>query len=437
MPQKKAPTKRHISLKLFIVLAFVSLGALLVVGNAMLSLSYFVTGMDSSIGRQMDKVVENYLRDPAMATQLFDDYPITSSWSEQPQVVQAAFSQPPEREGMIHKAMQQQSLIHRPSAIYFALRFTTPSGDRFMSHQVVPGTGPQLLTQQRSSLRTLLWISAGSALLLGLAIWLVMRRVSRPIGALGKWARGLNQHSLQEPAPDFNYPELNDFAELVRNSLTSAQRGLEREQRFLRHTSRELRGPLNEVRDNVELLSRLQAAAEQQVDLRQLQALERIERASETMQQLTETLQWLSQERIDQLPARPMQLDELLHELVDQMRYLLRGKDVDVQLKTDVYSMILAEAPARVVLGNLIRNAFQHSNEGEVKILQLHNCVRVSSRAPDVDAQEDAGYVPGLQLTAQLAGKLGWRYLSTRKDRRHLAELWLQPPHADAAARRG
>lgn len=429
MSYMKALKMRQISLKWFVALAFLSLGILLVVGYTMLSLNYFVNGMDTAIGRNMEKVAQSYLTDPATAAQLFDDYPVTSRWGEQPQTIQRAFAQPPAREGVLYKELDQPNFLGRPSAVFFALRFTTPGGDRFMSYQIIAGQVPRLLTHHRGSFRTLMWISLGSALTLGLLIWLVMRRVSRPIAALGNWARGLNERTLNNPAPNFNYPELNDFAELVRTSLSSAQRGLEREHRFLRHTSHELRTPISVVRNNVELLSKLQEASGQQIDLRQLQAIERIDRASQTMQHLTETLLWLSRDNLDTLPARPVQLDMLVQELVEQMRYLLRGKDVDVQITTDPHSIQLAEAPARIVLGNLIRNAFQHCSEGDVSIVQQQNCVRVSnSVSPEVDEhREDLGFGLGLQLTTQLTDKLGWRYQNQQQEQRQIAELWLQP----------
>jgi signal transduction histidine kinase len=435
----KASKKRRISLRWFVALAFLSLGILLVVGYTLLSLNYFINGMDNAMGRNMDKVAQSYLTDPVMAAQLFEEYPVTSQWSEQPQVIQRAFARPPEREGILYKQLEQPNVMARPSAIYFATRFTTPGGDRFLSHQMIPGEAPRLMTEHRGSLQTLLLISLACALSLGLLIWLVMQRVSRPVSALGRWAHKLNEQTLSQPPPDFSYPELNEFAELVRSSLSTAQRGLEREHRFLRHTSHELRTPISVVRNNVELLNRLQESSDQQVDLRQLQAIERIDRASQSMLHLTETLLWLSRDNMDNLPASPVQLDNLVRELVEQMRYLLRGKDVDVQVKTDPYSMKLAEAPARIVLGNLIRNAFQHSSEGEVKILQLHNCVRISNTLSSNEQSpgKDLGAGLGLQLTTQLTTKLGWRYHNQQKQHRQLAELWLQPPHADAAARRG
>ena len=147
MSYMKVLKMRQISLKWFVALAFLSLGILLVVGYTMLSLNYFVNGMDTAIGRNMEKVAQSYLTDPATAAQLFDDYPVTSRWGEQPQTIQRAFAQPPAREGVLYKELDQPNFLGRPSAVFFALRFTTPGGDRFMSYQIIAGQVPRLLTQ--------------------------------------------------------------------------------------------------------------------------------------------------------------------------------------------------------------------------------------------------------------------------------------------------
>ena len=63
MSYMKVLKMRQISLKWFVALAFLSLGILLVVGYTMLSLNYFVNGMDTAIGRNMEKVAQSYLTD--------------------------------------------------------------------------------------------------------------------------------------------------------------------------------------------------------------------------------------------------------------------------------------------------------------------------------------------------------------------------------------
>ncbi|MEB3733551.1 histidine kinase dimerization/phospho-acceptor domain-containing protein [Halopseudomonas pachastrellae] len=60
-----------------------------------------------------------------------------------------------------------------------------------------------------------------------------------------------------------------------------------------RFTSHELRTPISVIRANVELLERLRAQSRIDPAMEQ-QALDRIDRASLTMQHLTETLLWLA-----------------------------------------------------------------------------------------------------------------------------------------------
>lgn len=438
MSKIKLQKKRGISLKWFASLAFVALAIMLVIGYMLLSLNYFINGTDTAMGRNMERVVQSYLSNPTATTELFADYPVSSQWGEQPLAIQSAFASPPEREGVLYKQLEQANLLSRPSAFYFAIRFTTPSGDRFMSHQVIPGQASHLLTQHRGISRTLMWASFAGALLLALLIWLAMLRVSRPLAALRNWTRDLNEKTLSQPTPDFSYPELNDFAELVHTSLRSAQQGLRREHRFLSDASQEMRGPLNEIDESAELLRKLQEAHGQQPDLRQLQAIERIHGASQSMHHLTDTLLWLSQENLHSQPPQSIQLDVLVHELVEQMRYLLRGKDIDVQVKTDPYNITLAAAPAKIVLGNLLHHAFQHSHEGEIRVLQAHNCLRISYPYPARQEQHtgEKNLRLGLQLTTQLTRKLGWRYHSKQAKQRQLVELWLQAPASGSKSQR-
>ena len=75
--------------------------------------------------------------------------------------------------------------------------------------------------------------------------------------------------------------------------------------------------------------------------------------------------------------------------------------------------MDLAEIPARIILANLIRNAFQHTNQGEITIQQTGNTVIITNtetHAESEAATQDLGFGLGIQLTAQLAEKLAWDY---------------------------
>ena len=114
----------------------------------------------------------------------------------------------------------------------------------------------------------------------------------------------------------------------------------------------------------------------------------------------------------------------LLRQLIEESGYLLKSKAVEVELQTETCSLHLPEIAVRIVLGNLIRNAFQHTWEGRVLIRQTGNQVQIENVQNDnVDAVSDQGSGLGLELTRQLVARLGWVYESTSRASGHTASV--------------
>ena len=144
------------------------------------------------------------------------------------------------------------------------------------------------------------------------------------------------------------------------------------------------------------------------------------------MQHLTETLLWLSRNDVESLPGKQLDLELQIKELVDELNYLLIRKNVELQVSTTPYTMVLPEFPARIVLGNLIRNAFQHSWEGPITFEQMDNRVVISNpQSSDGSISQDQGFGLGLQLTAKLSTKLGWQYQDDSAGEKHTTTLTL------------
>ncbi|WP_165857756.1 sensor histidine kinase [Marinobacter sp. JSM 1782161] len=404
---------RQIRLKWQLAAIFLGLGALLVGGYSLLAAHYFMLGMDSTMVGALERAVERYEDQRAGGTVQPDVGPftVTSSWQEQPEAVRRALPQPPHGPATLAKQHTEGQDGHR-GRLYFAMRFQSDGGDLFISHAISRKQVSDLVEDTiHNNLNALLIISIGSALALAAVIWLVMRRVAKPVARLGEWAHGLETGNLRDPLPDFRYPELNELAGLVRSSLSSLENSLEREHRFLRHTSHELRTPISVIRNNVELIRSLPPEQAAAADSILASIIDRVDRASLTMKHLTETLLWLSREEPDNLPTRSVALDHLIQELVSEHRYLLRDKDVTLDVQTDPATVALPDVAARVVIGNLIRNAFQHTWAGEVSIRQHGHTVHIDNhQASDEEANDDLGFGLGLQLTAQLTERLGWTY---------------------------
>jgi hypothetical protein len=98
-----------------------------------------------------------------------------------------------------------------------------------------------------------------------------------------------------------------------------------------------------------------------------------------------------------------------------------------VEVATTPHSVAAANIPARIVICNLIRNAFQHTWRGKVCITQSGNNVEISNdMLEDNGAEPDLGFGLGLQLTEQLCAKLGWPLKSHAKPDRPLASIYLE-----------
>jgi len=397
---------RHFSLKWIMVAVVLLLALVLISGYSLLSARYFMLGMDNAIAGNMERLAKLHSKGQQ---HIFTDYQVTTDWLQQPDHIRQAIGSAPPSSGALHKAQHSERWL-KPSHIYFAMRYDLSGTPYFISHKISPEQVSSLLTANvKSSFDFLLLLSCGSLLLIAAVIWLLLQRLSQPVKALGHWAGSLTPVQLQQPPPDFRYRELNQLAGIIRNSLSTVQESLDREQHFLRHTSHELRTPISVIRNNIELLHRL-APDTGHSSLQRQQSIERIDRASLTMKHLTETLLWLNRSDTETLPLTPLRLDSLVLELVEELRYLIQGKPVELAVHVDQVTLTLAATPVRIVLGNLIRNALQHTWQGSIQIRQSQNRIEIINQQTEdaTDAATDLGFGLGLQLTEQLTQRLGW-----------------------------
>lgn len=260
----------------------------------------------------------------------------------------------------------------------------------------------------RSMIRLLL-ISLTAFFLSILILTLLYIATSRPLRHMLRWTRELGPESVDLPPPDFGYKDVNQLADLVQNSLRSTHQALSRERDFLRHASHELRTPLSVISSNLQLLGRF---GPPQDDISR-SVLERISRATNNMSQLSETLLWLGRKNDYQPESEPVQLDLLIAELIENNRYLLVGRDVRFESELSPCTLALPAVPCRIVLGNLIRNACQHTHGGVIR-LQLSGCGEVEIRN---DRQDEHGLIRrpdgfglGLKLIGKLCDRFAWSF---------------------------
>ena len=255
-----------------------------------------------------------------------------------------------------------------------------------------------------------------------IVVQLLLKRTLKPVRQLGDWVDTLTIDNVTKAVPSFEFNELNRIANQQQAALIRISEMLDKEQDFLRHASHELRTPIAVVKSNSELLARILVSAgiTETCDHKGVAAIARIKRAALNMQHTTETLLWLSREQGDSLITSEVNVTDMLNHLVDDNQYLLQGKKVTISLNIDNETLQLAETPCRLVLNNLIRNAFQYTAEGDVSI-SFHqakiNIVNINQSQESLDhTAADYGYGLGLRLVARIVDKMSWQYQNNEID---------------------
>ncbi len=241
--------------------------------------------------------------------------------------------------------------------------------------------------------------------LMVLIVWFFNRRMQRYTNALAVWAEQLSMENINQEIPDFRYQELNSIGHQLHGAFDRISRLLEREHRFLRNASHELRTPIAVVRANMELLDKMG------YDEIMGRPLGRINRANKGMQQLIETLLWLSRENEAAPQTSVIQPTVFLEEIIEDLKYLLDDKPVTMtcDFSEEVHPIELPVTPLRIVLANLIRNAFQHTQEGQVSFTLTQDSLQIENQdSGTAHGDSDDSFGLGLMMVQQICERMQW-----------------------------
>lgn len=397
------------SLKLFFMLVMLLLGLLMAGFFSALTLNYFEQGMDLSTRQSMLEASEVEGVTEGHPVKVLG-YHIASSWQDLPEQIKEVFADtPPVGKRAFAKKLIGATLFSPPERVYLVLKVSNQAEQPRYIGKVI---NKHNLPPKHHPIPHILWIAIFALAFIGcflLVVIFIIRKVTKPVESLKSWAKSLNEEKLKQSVPDFQYTELNTLAAIVKASLSSVQQTLAREQQFLSHASHELRTPIAVIRTNSELLGKLQE--KQGTTEKQSAVVARIERAAKTMTNLTETLLWLSRDDANLPAGSKVDLKQIIEQLIGELDYLLKNKQVQLEVQTESYSVNAAEIPCRIVLANLIRNAFQHTAAGKVSIHQVKGIITISnSNAGKTLDSAEQGFGLGLQLSKKLGERYGWLY---------------------------
>ena len=220
----------------------------------------------------------------------------------------------------------------------------------------------------------------------------------------------------QIKAERFYQDEIGLLAKTLQKTLQRLGDFVEREQRFSRDASHELRTPVAVVGGATELLRQLPLPSSAE------RPLARIERAVCDMHNTIELFLYLGRE-LDESYSEPFAVIPVIEHAIDQHRYLLSDKDLDLQWQCDADLVITGQAQAfAIAINNLIRNAFEHAPPGvnPITITLTQDTLIISNQgqlgvsepekfyARGVRSNTSQGFGLGLNIVERLCERCGW-----------------------------
>ncbi|QNP41816.1 sensor histidine kinase [Lysobacter solisilvae (ex Woo and Kim 2020)] len=266
-------------------------------------------------------------------------------------------------------------------------------------------------------------VALGLIVVLGLIVAWIANRMVRPLSRMAEQIGDLRPDlpaqriDVRESASS----ELHVIADALNDYLQRNARFVERERTFIDTASHELRTPIAVISGSAELALQqpgLPAPTQQQ--------LGRIRRTARDVEQLISLLLVLAKDpaRLARASER-VALDQLLPAIVEDHRHLTRDKALTLALAPLPQVEISAPLPiVQAAIGNLLRNAIEHSDRGEIRVRLLAPAtVVIDDPGHGMTPEEisaiyarmarggngDRGDGIGLDLISRLCEHLGWR----------------------------
>ncbi len=248
-----------------------------------------------------------------------------------------------------------------------------------------------------------------------LGYWLAGRVVS-PVAELARRVRRMVPGNTQiKLAGRFSDDEVGVLARSFDDYQARLQAFIQREQAFTADVSHELRTPLAVIEGAAEVLQEDEGLGEGQ-----RRRVRRIMRAAQEMAETTAALLELAREQATGQTSSGCRVSSVLQEVVETHRYVLERKQVEVLVDVqDCPELPVDCALLRIVVGNLIRNAFSYTREGCVSIALDATGIRVSDTGVGIADHhlneifkpffsEQGGEGIGLSLVKRICVRYGW-----------------------------
>jgi signal transduction histidine kinase len=275
---------------------------------------------------------------------------------------------------------------------------------------------------EKRKLSIRLVLIAGVVLIMALGLWigwLTSRKVMAPVAHLSELVDKSGPDNLPtELSKTFFNDEVGVLAKALEQAMQRVETFVEREHQFSRYASHELRTPVTIIKGAVVLLKRKLSGEDDPA----YRPLKRIERSVTNMENIIESLLWLSREDVAVDQDQVLAVGSVVQEAIEQNRYLIGNKPVEMAFVPEGDPQLSIPAPIfQIMLTNLIRNAIQHTPSGKIRVIVKDDRVIVSDTGAGMEPEvlmlvtqppsgddRDRGHGIGLSIVRRLCNRLNW-----------------------------
>ncbi|MDR0781040.1 MAG: HAMP domain-containing histidine kinase [Pseudomonadales bacterium] len=272
---------------------------------------------------------------------------------------------------------------------------------------------------QEHEVLTLLAYSIGIQLLAAIVLgWLASRAILAPVHTFTQRLAAIDPRQRQvRIAQDFKGSEIGLIATAFDHYLARLDRFVERERFFTAAASHELRTPLSVMIGALDILDN---AA---LDGPTARARLRLHRACTEMKAFIEAALLLAREDSTTIEEEPRcDVQRLINDLLEDHQATISAHHITIERSTSD-DLILEYSPSllRIVLGNLLRNAIEHTHDGRIGIQLSSRAISIEdngSGIPSADlprvfersyTTKQDGNGLGLNLVKRICDRFGWR----------------------------
>lgn len=246
------------------------------------------------------------------------------------------------------------------------------------------------ITHIENNPQTLFMAFAGMFLVFLLLAYILANYVStkalKPLSQLASILenRDADAH-LESLAPLFHDDEVGQVATALDAYAQKLTDYVIRDKEFNADVSHELRTPLTVIKSTVELIK-----SNPKITPKELDRINRIERATKQSTELTETLLLLAREERKENPSHERtQPGRIIRNIIEGFEPTLKLKPVNTKVTENDWLQVKApESVVSVVLSNLIGNAIKYTTEGTVHIILDKNSITVEDEGIGVTESE-------------------------------------------------